>query len=152
VEYVLPIYKNACDYNNVWPQSLTGNRDNQTTAELYQEARELMKPYFEQRKTKAIELYMNNSANGKTSSIAADIIPAAHYSQVSHLFVTKGEHIWGTFDEMANELSFHDTPHEDGEDLIDNVVVKTLAMGGEVFLLEREEMPVETQIAAVMRF
>ena len=95
---------------------------------------------------------MNNSANGKTSSIAADVIPATYYAQVSHLFVTKGEHIWGTFDEMANELKFHDTPDEDGEDLIDNAVVKTLANGGEVFLLDKERMPVETQMAALMRY
>jgi hypothetical protein len=152
VEYVLPIYTSACDYKNIWPQSLTGNRDNQTTKELYEEAKELMKPYFEQRTTKALELYLNNSANNKTSSKAADIIPAAYYSQVSHLFVTKGEHIWGTFDEMANEIKFHNTHDEGGEDLIDNAVVKTLAMGGEVFLLEKEKMPVETQMAAVMRF
>ena len=95
---------------------------------------------------------MNNSANGKTSSIAADVIPAAYYAQISHLFVCKGEHIWGTFDEMQNELVFHDTADEDGEDLIDNAVEKTLLNGGEVFLLEKEKMPAETQIAAVMRF
>jgi hypothetical protein len=53
---------------------------------------------------------------------------------------------------MSNELGFHDTPDEDGEDLIDNAVVKTLANGGEVFLLDKEKMPVETQMAAIMRF
>jgi len=152
VEYVLPIYRSACDYHNVWPEALTGNRDQQETGALYKEAKELMQPYFEQRVNKSLELYMNNSANGKTSSIAADVIPASFYSQVSHLFVCKGEHIWGTFDEMANELKFHDTPDEGGEDLIDHAVEKTLANGGEVFLLEREKMPAETQIAAIMRF
>jgi len=152
VEYGVQIYRGACDYHNVWPEALTGNRDRQETATLYQEAKQLMQPYFEQRVTKALELYMNNSANGKTSSIAADVIPATHYSQVSHLFVCKGEHIWGTFDEATNELQFHDTPNESGEDLIDNAVVKTLANGGEVFLLEKEKMPAESQLAAIMRF
>jgi hypothetical protein len=152
VEYEIPIYRSAADYHNIWPEALTGNRQQQDLNSLYQDAKELMKTYFEQRVNKALELYMNNSANGKTSSIAADVIPATHYSQVSHLFVCKGEHIWGTFDEMANELKFHDTPDEDGEDLIDNAVVKTLATGGEVFLLDKEKMPVQTQIAAIMRF
>jgi len=152
VEYVIPIYRSACDYHNVWPEALTGNRDRQETGSLYQEAKQLMQPYFEQRVTKALELYMNNSANSKTSSIAADVIPATHYAQVSHLFVCKGEHIWGTFDEMTNELQFHDTANESGEDLIDNAVVKTLATGGEVFLLEKEKMPAESQLAAIMRF
>jgi hypothetical protein len=153
VEYEIPIYRSAADYHNIWPEVLTGgHRQSQDTQSLYQDVKEVMKPYFEQRVTKALDLYMNNSANGKTSSIAADIIPAAYYSQVSHLFVCKGEHIWGTFDEMSNELGFHDTPDEDGEDLIDNAVVKTLANGGEVFLLDKEKMPVETQMAAIMRF
>jgi hypothetical protein len=152
VEYEIPIYRSACDYHNVWPEALTGNREHQETAALYADAKALLQPYFEQRVSKALELYMNNSANGKTSSIAADVIPAAYYAQVSHLFVTKGEHIWGTFDEMANQLTFHDTPDEDGEDLIDNAVVKTLANGGEVYLLDREQMPAETQMAAVMRY
>jgi hypothetical protein len=152
VEYEIPIYRNACDYHNVWPQALTGNREHQETKALYQDAKELMKPYFEERLTKALNLYMNNSANGKTSSIAADVIPATFYSQVSHLFVTKGEHIWGRFDEMANQLIFHDSPEEDGEDLLDQAVVKTLANGGEVFLLEKEKMPLQTQLAAVMRY
>jgi hypothetical protein len=113
---------------------------------------EVMKPYFEQRVNKALETYMNNSTTGLTSSIAADVIPAAYYSQIATLFVTKGEHIWGTFDEMAYELVFHDTPDEGGEDLIDNAVEKTLANGGEVFLLEKEKMPADCQIAALMRF
>lgn len=152
VEYVLPIYRSACDYHNIWPEALTGNRDQQETAALYQEAKQLMQPYFEQRVNKALELYMNNSANGKTSSIAADVIPATYYSRVSHLFVCKGEHIWGTFDEMTNELKFHNAPDEGGEDLLDNAVEKTIANGGEVFLLDREKMPAETQVAAIMRF
>jgi hypothetical protein len=152
VEYEIPIYKSACDYHNIWPVALTGNYERAETGALYQEAKQVMQPYFDQRVNKALELYMNNSANGKTSSIAADIIPAAFYSQISHLFVCRGEHIWGTFDEMSNELKFHDEPGNTGEDLLDHAVEKTLANGGEVFLLEREKMPAETQLAAIMRF
>jgi len=152
VEYVLPIYRSACDYHNVWPEALTGNRDQQDTRSLYQDAKQLMQPYFEQRQNKALELYMNNSANGRTSSISADVIPASYYSQVSHLFVCKGEHIWGTFDEMSNALIFHDSSGQGGEDLLDNAVEKTLANGGEVFLLDRDKMPAESQLAAIMRY
>jgi hypothetical protein len=152
VEYEIPIYKSACDYHNIWPVALTGNYERAETGALYQEAKQVMQPYFDQRVNKALELYMNNSANGKTSSIAADVIPAAYYSQVSHLFVCRGEHIWGTFDEMSNELKFHNEPGNTGEDLLDNAVEKTLANGGEVFLLEKEKMPAETQIAAIMRY
>jgi hypothetical protein len=93
VEYVLPIYRSACDYKNVWPEVLTGNRDSQDTKSLYKDAMEIMKPYFEQRVNRALEIYGNQSATGLTSSIAADVIPAAYYAKISHLFVTKGEKI-----------------------------------------------------------
>lgn len=152
VEYEIPIYKSACDYHNVWPQALTGSREHQPTGTLYQDARELMKPYFKQRLTKALTQYMNNSAKETTSATAAKVIPAAYYAQVSHLFVAKGEHLWGTFDEMENKLRFHDSAAEGGEDLIDNAVVKTLSNGGEVFLLDKEQMPEGAQIAAILRF
>jgi hypothetical protein len=152
VEYLIPIYKQCCDYHNVWPEPLTGNRDRQETGALYQEAKELMQPYFQQGLTKALQNFGNKSATELTSSIAADIIPAAYYGRVSQLFVCKGEHIWGTFDEMTSELQYNDAPNEDGEDLIDNTVVKTLATGGEVFLLDREQMPAEGSMAALLRY
>jgi hypothetical protein len=111
-----------------------------------------MQPYFDQRQTKALEIYGNKSATELTSSIVSDVIPATYYGRVSHLFVSKGEHVWGTFDEMANELKIHESVEEGSEDLIDNAVVKTLATGGEVFLLEKSQMPAESPIAALLRY
>jgi hypothetical protein len=81
-----------------------------------------------------------------------DVVPGAYYSRIAHLFVEKGAHIWGTFDEMANELQVHESEGEKSEDLIDNAVVKTLQTGGEVYLLERDQMPVESPIAAIFRY
>jgi hypothetical protein len=152
VEYEIPIYKNVCKYNHVWAEPLTGSREHQETAALYADAKAVLQPYFEQRTTKALERYANNSANGNTASIIADVIPAAYYAQVSHLFVAAGAHLYGTFDEMANMLEIHDTKQEHSEDLIDNAVEKTLANGGEVFLLDQTLMPAESPVAAILRF
>jgi hypothetical protein len=152
VEYEIPMYKSCCDYHNIWPVALTGNRDSQETSALFADAKEVMKPLFTQKCTKALELYGNRSATELTSSIVEDVVPATYYGRVSHLFVQKGEHVWGTFDEMANELKMHGGADDGGEDLIDNAVVKTLATGGEVFLLEKEEMPADSAIAAIFRY
>ena len=152
VEYEIPIYKSVCDYHNVWEASLTGNREYQETAALYADAREIMQPYFDQKKIKALEMYGNKSASQLTSSIVADVIPATYYGRVSHLFVSKGEHVWGTFDEMENKLTIHENIDGVSEDLIDNAVVKTLATGGEVYVLDRNEMPAASSVAALMRY
>jgi hypothetical protein len=152
VEYEIPIYKSVCDYHNVWETSLTGNREYQDTASLYKDARGIMQPYFDQKKIKALEMYGNKSATVLTSSIVDDVIPATYYGRVSHLFVAKGEHVWGTFNEMENKLTVHENVDGVSEDLIDNAVVKTLATGGEVYVLDRTEMPADSCVAALMRY
>ena len=152
VEYLIPIYKSVSDYNHIWDDALTGSYERQDTPTLYQQVKEKIEPYFQQRTIKALELYGNQTATDLTSSVLADVIPATYYGRVSHLFVRKGAHQWGHFDEMANELKLHDSEEEGSEDLIDNAVVKTLLTGGEVFLLDEEKMPAETPIAAILRY
>jgi hypothetical protein len=53
---------------------------------------------------------------------------------------------------MENKLDVHDSEQNDSEHLIDNVVVKTLQTGGEVYLLDKEKMPAEAPLAAILRY
>jgi hypothetical protein len=152
VDYLIPLYKSVAKYKHIWEDALTGNFEREDHASLYQQARKKMEKYFEERHTKALEGYWNQSATGLTSSIPADVIPAAHYKQVWHLFVQKNEHIWGTFDEMKNILTVHDTQQQGDECLIDKAVIKTLLNGGEVHVLPKDRMPGESKIAALMRY
>ncbi len=152
VEYEIPIYKSVCDYHNVWNEALTGSREHQTMPVLYQDAKKLMQPFFEQRQNKALEKFGNKSATELTSSIVSDVIPAAFYGRIAQLFVCKGCQVWGLFDEMTNEIQLHEAQLENSEDLLDHAVVKTLATGGEVFLLEKDKMPAASFAAAIMRY
>ncbi|WP_031526492.1 baeRF7 domain-containing protein [Dyadobacter crusticola] len=150
VEYEIPIYRSVCDYHNVCSEALTGSHEHDEKQALYEKAREIMTPYFRQPLEKALTIYANQSATELTSSSANDIIPGAHYGRVSHIFVQKAEHIWGTFDEANNVLKLQEG--EDSEDLLDLALIKTIQTGGEVYVLDKEEMPVEGVIAAVFRY
>jgi hypothetical protein len=152
VDYLIPIYKSVAKYKFIWDEALTGSYEHQDGNVIYQEALETMAPYFKQRADKALEMYGNNSATALTSSLPADVIPAAFYSRVWHLYVQKDEHIWGTFDEMKNELVIHETQQEGDECLIDKAIIKTVLNGGEVHTLEKDRMPAESKIAALMRY
>jgi hypothetical protein len=152
VEYLIPLYKGVAEYKHIWEQAITGSHEHDDINTLYQQARQLVEPYFQQKVNKALEAYGNQSATEKTSSIPADVIPAAHYGRISHLFVQKDQHIWGSFDEMENKLTLHETQQDNDEDLIDKTVMKTLLTGGEVHLLEKEKMPGQSQLAAIMRY
>jgi release factor family 7 len=152
VEYLIPLYKSVSDYNHIWDDALTGNHEYDQLPDLYKQSREIMQPYFQQRINKALETYGNKSATPLTSSIKVDIIPAAYYGKIAQLFVAKGEHIWGMFDEMENKITYLNETDKNAQDLIDNTVVKTLVNGGEVFLLERNKMPAGSSLAAIFRY
>jgi hypothetical protein len=136
----------------VWEKNLTGSFEHADQQQLYKQARELMEPYFRERVNKAKEIYGNQSATALTSSIVEDVIPAAYYSRISQLFVERGAQIWGTFDEQSNELVIHEQQSEDDDSLVDKAVLKTIMNGGEVFILDKEDMPAASPLAALMRY
>ncbi|HVG41465.1 MAG TPA: hypothetical protein VM888_07615 [Chitinophagaceae bacterium] len=152
VEYEFPIYKKVCNYKNVWPQALASNREHQEMGALYNDAKEMMKPYFEEIMNKVLESYGNKSATHLTSSMFSDVIPGTYYGRVLHLLVQKGVHLWGTFVELANELKLHGTQDNGSEDLIDHAVMKAIATGAKVYLLDKEQMPADSTVAAIMRY
>ena len=111
-----------------------------------------MEPYFQERVTRALNVFGNQSATELTSSILEDVIPAAHYGRISQLFAAKGEHVWGRFDEMSNQLTIHATQEEEDECMVDKAVIKTLMNGGEVFILPADKVPGGSKLAAIMRY
>jgi hypothetical protein len=151
-DFLIPIYRSVSDYKNIWPEALTGNHHQQSDNELYEEAMQVMKPYFEQPLKRALEDYGNKSATMLTSTVVGAIIPAAYYSRVSHLFVRKGSSVWGTFDELENKLEIVENETGTSEDLIDKAVIKTIQNGGEVYFLESDQMPENNELAAIFRY
>lgn len=152
VEYLIPIYRQVAKYKPIWDDAITGSHEHEDIASLYQQAKSIMTPYFEERINRALNTYANQSATEFTSSIVEDVIPAAHYGRVSQLFAVKDEHIWGRFDEMDNLLTTHEEQEAGDECLVDKSVIKTLLNGGEVFLVPAERMPARSRLAATMRY
>ena len=152
VDYLIPIYKSVTDYNYVWEAALTGSYEHKKQGELFEESKQLMQPYFERELKDALERYGNKSAGALTSSIIDDVIPGTFYGQVGTLFVAKNEKLWGTFDEAKNELNIHETRTDNSEDLLDKAIIKTLVNGGEVYMLDKDQMPAESEVAALLRY
>ncbi|WP_345950679.1 hypothetical protein ABDD95_04340 [Mucilaginibacter sp. PAMB04274] len=152
VEYLIPIYKGVSKYNNIANEAITGSQEHESPHVLFTKVREILEPYFEQETKKRLENYYNQIATPLTSSMPDKVIPASFYAQVSDLFICKGEHIWGRFNEVDNQLEIHAEKQDGDECLINQAAAKTYANGGSVYLLEREQMPKESIIAAFMRY
>jgi hypothetical protein len=152
VGYLLNIFRKTSTYGHIWDQQVEGNVEYTDLATLQQEVLNLMQPYFESKLHKAIDAYGVKSDTSRVSAQPAEIIPAAHYSRVSHLFVQEGHEMWGTFDEFKNSIVIHNTRENGDESLVDRAVVKTVVNGGEVYILPEAQMPNTGGLAAVMRF
>lgn len=152
VEYLLPIYKSITHYKFIWDHVITGSHEHDDIKTLYQQARDVMKPYFDERTKKALANYGNQSATTLTSSRPEDIVAAAHYGRIAHLFIKPDEHIWGKFDEMKNELFIHHNKEVGDECLLDKSIIKTVLHGGDVHFLSEDDMPEKSIVSALLRY
>lgn len=153
VDYIVPLYKKVNTYNHLWSEAvIRGGTEHESASVVYDLAMEKMTPYFMQKRTTALKNYADASATMRTTSLPTRIIPAAYYGRIENLFILKGVHIWGKFDEATDTLYMHSHYENDDEDLVDQSVIKTIAHGGSVFLMEKNEMPEESNMAALMRY
>jgi hypothetical protein len=152
VGYLLNIFRKTSTYGHIWEEQVEGNVEYTDLATLHQDVHKLMEPYFESRLRRAIDAYGVKSDTSRVSSQPAEIIPAAHYSRISHLFVQEGHEMWGTFNELSNSIVMHNMREEGDESLVDRAVVKTIVNGGDVHILPERQMPNSGGLAAVMRF
>lgn len=152
VEYLIPIYKGISRYNNIADDAITGNQEHESTLELFNKCREILAPYFKQETDKALQNYYNQLATPITSSMPEKVIPASFYAQVSDLFIAKNEHIWGNFNAELNSLEIHSEAEDQDECLINQAAMQTYLNGGMVHLLDKDKMPKESIIAALLRF
>jgi hypothetical protein len=79
-------------------------------------------------------------------------VEAAYHGKIDSLFVPIGEHSWGWFD-LERDVVHHSKGPKNGEhDLINMAAIKTLTQSGDVYALEKDEMPSNSSIAAIFRY
>lgn len=149
VEYLFPIYQQANSYPSLFETCVTGNPDQLAPATLHQQAWPVIKPYFEQVRQRAIAQYQDLSATDQTCTDLKTTVQAAHDGQVDTLFVNRATQVWGEFDPQTRKVEVHDSAQED---LLDLAAIQTWLRGGQVHILDAENMPADTPLASVLRY
>lgn len=152
VEYLIPIYKKVSTYKFLVDDTLTGSYEHADEQEVYSAARQKMEWVFAKSATGALESYANKSATDLVSSDARSIIAAACYGRIHSLFVQRGFHVWGTFDQQNNVFKIDDQPRRDNECLVSKAIMETIHHGGSVYFVRHDDMPGRVMIAAEMRY
>ena len=145
-------YRKANKYSRLLDDAILENPDPQSNTEIKDEGWDIIKSHFLQSMYDDIERFADLSGSDKQSDNLSQIVEAAYYGKIESLFVPIGEHSWGWFD-MERDTVHHSTEPKNGEhDLINMAAIKTLTQSGNVYALDKEEMPNGSSIAAIFRY
>lgn len=155
VEYLHPIYHKVNSYPQLLDNGIHLDIALFSDQQMHEQSLELVQPYFATRKQYDKEQY--RMLAGKKSSIAVNnlqsIVAGAQHGRVNTLFlVNTSVVVWGQLQKSDQSVIIHDHQFAGDDELIELAAVNTLQRGGSVYVLEREEMPDETEVAAIMRY
>ena len=154
VDHILPIFREACTYDNILENSISGNPDRQELKDIHKNACQIVAPIFEASQKRAFEKFQQ--LDGQQSDLAVrDVqtaLKAAKFGQVETLFVPLNEQKWGNYDPDKSEVILVSEPGPEHEDLFDLAAAETILNSGQVFAVPREQLPSDGDLAAVLRF
>ena len=135
VDKAMAEYRKVNHYSRLMDQAISGNPDPKTDEEVKDKGWEIIKSYFLEDMYNDISRYSDLIGSDKQTDNLSQIVEGAYYGKVDSLFVTIGEQSWGWFDQEK-----------------DAAAIKTLAQGGNVYALEKEDMPQTSTVAAIFRY
>lgn len=145
-------YRKINHYSRVMDDAIIRNPDDLKDEQLKDKGWDIIQSYFLQDMYNDIDRLGDLSGSGRESDNLTQIVEAAYYGRVDSLFVTIGEHSWGWFDE-ERDVVHHSKDQKNGEhDLINMAAIKTITQSGNVYALNREEMPKDSSVAAIFRY
>jgi hypothetical protein len=153
VQYLVHIYKDANSYHYLAEEAIYGSPDYVKPSRLHDEAWEIVEPRLKEKKERDLKRFITLS--GKKNNLAGSghntIVPKAFDGKVETLFVAVGRHEWGRYDPEHNAFRIDKPKKKDSEDLLELAAVETIRHRGRVYPLEKEQIPVRGDIAAIFR-
>jgi hypothetical protein len=152
VEFVAAIYRQASTLPRLLDESVVGNPDAASAADLHARAWTIVEPVLRGDRDDALIRYHELSATNLTTRDLARTVVAAHDGQVDVLFVERGAQSWGTYNPGTREVTFDPERLQSHEDLVNTATVRTILTNGSVFVLEPDEVPGGGPVAALLRY
>lgn len=153
LDYLVPIYREANNYNHLMDTHLSGNPEDDDLMTLHDKAWEQVAPHFERGRREKAGAYRQALGTGKASPDLRDILPAAMDGRVDALFLREGKDARGLYNQEERELELHDPERETSVSLFNLAAVETYLQGGDVFVVSEEEMPDDhSAVCALYRY
>jgi hypothetical protein len=141
VDYLVPLYKEVNEYKYLVDEFIPGNPEHEDIMLLHEKARDILAEHFGRRRQEKIAAFEQALSDAKASFKEEEIVPAAINQRVDTLFVRNREDMWGIFDKDRNEVLIREEKAEQNVCLLNLAAVHTVLNGGDVFLLDADDMP-----------
>lgn len=154
VKELFPLYKEVNTYSNLLEKSVEGNPDDASPDSIKNSALDIASEYFYKQLDNINSMYHDLKGTGKTSTQLEDIVSASAFSRVENLLLKKNVSQYGRFDAEENKVQLVNKGN--GEkgiyDLYNFAAISTIANGGQVYVLDEDQMPDGEDIIAMYRF
>jgi hypothetical protein len=147
----ISLYKKINSYGRVLDNAIERNPDDLTDAQLREHGWEHITDYFLKDLYESVNVY-RESPDERISSDPSEIITSTIMGKAATIFIKKDLVRWGKYDDENHKVLYRNDPGNDDVDLMNWLSIKALETGSSVYILPQEEMPDQSDVAALFRF
>ncbi len=145
------VLRDALRIRNLVEPAVHGSVEHTGVEELHRRALPLVLPRFEKLIEEAKARFFDLFGTGVATSQIEQVVIAAADGRIDTLFVREGAHLVGSFDPATHSVRLGNGCAAAG-DLLDRAATDTFLTGGVVYRLAPDQMPVENEVAAILRY
>lgn len=146
------MFRQVNSYPNLLAETIAGNPETLTDAELAERARPLLDAHYAAELAQLRERLDAWSARGRAAVEIGDVARAATFGAVDTLLVDIDVHVAGTVDAETGAVELIDSEDDFAPGVTDEVARRTLAAGGRVVAIRTADMPAGGPLAALLRY
>jgi hypothetical protein len=146
------IYRGVNSYPHLLPESLSGNPESSSDAELAESARRLLDDMYADELSTARDTYALRASQHRASADIADVARAATYGLVDTVLVDIDEAVPGQIDEQTGAVTFDDGDDAVNYGVVDEIARRVWLNGGTVLAVRRDDIPDRSSVAAILRY
>lgn len=152
VDFLFPIYRQANSYPHLMDEAVAHQPDQLSPEEIRDRAYEVMKSHFSADKEAVKEEYGNLLDKQQATSDLTAILNASHDGQIDTLFVAEDTQKWGSFDASSRAVDVTSERQDNSQDLLNLAATQAMYTDAKVYIVPREEVPGEADMAATLRY
>jgi hypothetical protein len=145
------IFRSVCSYPHLVSESIEGNPEESSDAELAQASRAVLDRLHRAELASLRQLFETRSAQARTTTDIAQAARAATFGAVAVLLVDIDDVVPGQIDDEGRVV-FDAAPSAANVGLVDQIAGRALASGARVLGLRRADIPGGSGLAAILRY